>query len=223
MISRSMPCFLKMPAFSPRYAIDVSQLPRWPTVSLRRSAASAGALMVSAAAAAITSVRVRACVIVPSIFFRPAFAPWIRVSLLLRSAQHGRRGDRRIARLDPHIDHSDLTVLNRRDRLLECRHQIARVDDGVEPDGALRFTQRSAIDVRIRDALADPTVLDRPVADACDALLSEVVVEERAVVADHDQERNAVMHRGPDRGRAHEEAAVSADGARHPPPALDRE
>src|SRR3954466_5585191 len=134
MISRSMPCFLKTPAFSPRYEIDVSQLPRWPTVSLRRSAASAGAVAVIAAAAAITSVRVRACVIVLSIFFRPASALSFR-ALLLGPAQHRGGGDRRIARLDPHIDDSPLTVLDRRDRLLECRHQIARVNDGVEPDG----------------------------------------------------------------------------------------
>src|SRR6476660_2955453 len=163
MISRSMPCFLKIPAFSPRYEIDVSQLPRWPTVSFRRSAASAGAVAVIAAAVAITSVRARACVIVPSIFsFAPPRCCSFRASLL-GPAQHRGRGDRRIAGLDPHIDDSHLTVLNRRDRLFECRHQIARVNDGVEPDRALRFPQRRAIDVWIRDALADPTVFDRTV------------------------------------------------------------
>src|SRR3954468_9775546 len=222
MISRSMPCFLKIPAFSPRYEIDVSQLPRWPTVSLRRSAVSAGAVAVIAAAVAITSVRVRACVIVLSVFFRPA-SDCLFLALLFGPAQHRGCGDRRIAGFDPYIDNGHLTVLDRRDRLLECRHQIARVNDGVEPDGALRFPQRRAIDVRIRDALADPTVLDRAVADAGDALLVQFVVEERAVVADDDEQRNAVMHRGPDRGCTHEEVAVSADGDRQASRAFERE
>ena len=52
------------------------------------------------------------------------------------------------------------------------------------------------------DALADPAVLRRPRADARDALLMQLVVEERAVVGHDDQERDLVMRRGPDRGVA---------------------
>ena len=63
----------------------------------------------------------------------------------------------------------------------------------------------------------------RPIADAGDALLMQLVVEERAVVADHEQQGNAVMHRGPDRGVAHHEVAVAADRDRQPARALERE
>ena len=66
-----MPCFLKMPAFSPRCGIEVSQLPRWPTVILRRSAADAGGDAVSIAAAEMTRVRYRARIIVVSISSAP--------------------------------------------------------------------------------------------------------------------------------------------------------
>src|SRR5260370_20873818 len=132
MISSSMPCFLKMPAFSPRYAIEVSQLPRWPTVILRRSAASAGSVAASTAAAAKAMAKMRDCVILLSIRLRPAS------SFLFRSAQHRRGRDRRIAGLDPHIHHRHLALLDRRDRLLEGGHEIARLGDGVEADGALR-------------------------------------------------------------------------------------
>src|SRR5205823_1456594 len=81
----------------------------------------------------------------------------------------------------------------------------------------------SAIDVGIGDALADPTVLDRPIADSGNALLVQLVVEEGAVVADYNEQRDAVMHRGPDRGGAHEEVAVAADRDRQPPRAFERE
>src|SRR5215212_1599738 len=38
-----MPCFLKMPALSPRCITAVSQLPRWPMATFTRSSALAGA------------------------------------------------------------------------------------------------------------------------------------------------------------------------------------
>src|ERR1700687_5919999 len=116
MISSSMPCFLKMPAFSPRYEIEVSQLPRWPTVSLRRSAACAGSVAVSATAAAKAMAMVR--VILLSIRSRPAL-------FLLRSAHHRRGRDRGVAGLDPHVHDSHLALLDCRDRLLERGHEIA--------------------------------------------------------------------------------------------------
>src|SRR5215468_10687432 len=47
-----MPCFLKMPALLPRWAIEVSQLARWPIVSLTRSSAQAGRAVASASAMA---------------------------------------------------------------------------------------------------------------------------------------------------------------------------
>ena len=74
-----------------------------------------------------------------------------------------------------------------------------------------------------RDALADPAVLDRPVAHARDALLVHFVVVERAVVGDDDQQRDAVVRRGPERGDAHQEIAVAADRDRQPPAAFERQ
>src|SRR5262249_989145 len=216
-----MPCFLKMPAFSPRYEIEVSQLPRWPTVSLSRSAAAAGGVAVSVAAAASTRARKRACVISANSFPPVAFRP--TVSLLFRPAQHRRGRHRRIAGLDPHVDHRHLAGLNRRDRLLEGGDQIAGLADRIEADRALRLAEPGAVDVGIGDALADPAVFRRPVADAGDALLVQLVVEERAIVADDDQQRKAVMPRGPGRGAAHEETAVAADRDRQPAGALERE
>ena len=62
-----------------------------------------------------------------------------------------------------------------------------------------------------------------PVAHAGDALLVQFVVEERAIVGDHDQQRNAVMRRRPERGHAHQEIAVAADRDRHAAGALQRQ
>ena len=50
-MSTSMPCFLKMPALVPSWAIEVSQLPRWPIVSLTTSSARAGRAVTASAAA----------------------------------------------------------------------------------------------------------------------------------------------------------------------------
>ena len=70
-----------------------------------------------------------------------------------------------------------------------------------EPLRALRARQPGNVDVGIGDALADPLVLDRPAAHARDALLVHLVVVEGAVVGDDDQQRNAVVHGRPERGR----------------------
>ena len=50
-----------------------------------------------------------------------------------------------------------------------------------------------------------------------------LVVEERAVVGDDVQQRNAVVRRGPDCGCAHEKIAVTADTHRQPSRALERQ
>src|SRR6267154_400247 len=119
-----------MPAFSPRCEIAVSQLPRWPIVSLIWSSAKAG-----------------------------------------------------------------MAALDGGDRLLEGRDQLARLCDRAEALRALRARQRGEVDVGLRDALADPAVLHRPRADAGDPFLVQFVIEERAIVGDHDEQRDAVMHR----------------------------
>src|SRR5262245_15787344 len=112
------------------------------------------------------------------VLFAPPLGPRSVSLLLLGSAQHGRGRDRRIAGLDPDIDDRDVACLDRCDRLLEGRHQVLRLGDGIEADRALRLAEPSAIDVGIGDALANPAVLRRPVADAGDALLVQFVVEE---------------------------------------------
>src|SRR5262245_62448360 len=120
-------------------------------------------------------------------------------SLLLGSAQHGRGGDRGIAGLDADIDHGHLARLYGRDCLLEAPHQIAALRHGIESDRPLRPPESRTIDVRIGNALTDPAVLRRPIADAGDTLLVQLIVEERTIVADDHQERNAIVHCGPQR------------------------
>ena len=53
-------------------------------------------------------------------------------------------------------------------------------------------------------------------------LMDHIVVEE-GIVRHHDQQRQPVMRRGPDRGPAHQEVAVTQDGHRQPSAALQRE
>jgi hypothetical protein len=49
------------------------------------------------------------------------------------------------------------------------------------------------------------------------------VVVEGGVVRHHDQQRQPVVRRGPDRGRAHQEVTVAQDRHRQPAAALERE
>ena len=107
--------------------------------------------------------------------------------------------------------------------LANVRPSWSSIFDGPEAERALRARQRREVDVGIADALADPVVLDRPVAHARDALLVHFVVVEGAIVGDHDQQRNAVMRRCPERGGAHQEIAVAADGDRKAAGSLERE
>ena len=75
----------------------------------------------------------------------------------------------------------------------------------------------------IGNPLANPAVFGRPVAHAGDAFLMQLVIEERAVIADHKQQRNAIVHRRPDRGHAHAEIAVTADRDRQAAGAFERQ
>ena len=61
-------------------------------------------------------------------------------------------------------------------------------------------------------ALANPFVLGRAVALFGHALLVQLVVEERVVVAHDQQQRNAVAHRRPHGGVAHQKVAVANQG-----------
>ena len=99
------------------------------------------------------------------------------------AARHGGR----VARLDAHIDDRDpAAVRPPRWPSANVGSSSADVVDRPEAERALRARQRRDVDVGIADALADPLVLDRPVAHARDALLVHFVVVERAIVGDHD-------------------------------------
>src|SRR5262249_21619801 len=131
--------------------------------------------------------------------------------------QRGRRRAARMAARAAASAPSPWPRLDGRDRLLEGRHQITALDHGIESHRPLRPPEPRTIDVGIGNALADPAVLGRPIADAGDALLMQLIVEERTVVADDYQERNAIVHRRPQRGRAHAEVAVAPARDRRPP------
>ena len=99
-----------------------------------------------------------------------------------------RRGHRRrVARLHAHVDDRDARRLDRRDGRAERAARDRRAArSGPKPSAPCARPMRGEVDVRIGDALADPLVLDRPVAHARDALLVHLVVVERAVVGDDD-------------------------------------
>ena len=101
--------------------------------------------------------------------------------------------------------------------------EIAGLGDRTEADGALGAAHGGEIDFGIGHALADPFVLDRPVARARHPLLVQLVVIERAIVGEHEQERDFVMHRRPHRGDAHQKIAVAADRDRQPAGAFERQ
>src|SRR5579862_3396776 len=123
--------------------------------------------------------------------------------VLISGARHRLRHDGGVARLDADIDDGDIAGIDFGDGLFQCRREVGRLGDRAKADGALGAAHGGEIDFRFRHALADPLVLDRAVAHARHPLLMQFVVIERAVVGEHEQERDLVMHRGPHRGDAH--------------------
>src|SRR5205814_10026862 len=117
----------------------------------------------------------------------------------------------------------DLALLYCRNRLLEGRHEIPRLDHGSKADGALRPPERGAVDIGIRNPLPYPTVLRWAITYARDPLLMELIVEVRAVVADDQNKRDPIVHGRPDRGHAHAEVTVAANPNRQPSRAFERE
>src|ERR1700730_17299581 len=131
--------------------------------------------------------------------------------VLISGARHRLCHDGGIARLDSHIDDGALAGVDFGDRLLQRHREIGLLGDRAEADGALGAAHGGEIDFGLRHALADPLVLDRAVAHARHPLLVQLVVIERAIVGEHEQQRDFVMHRGPHRGDAHQKVAVAAD------------
>src|SRR5262249_16508238 len=138
-------------------------------------------------------------------------------------ARHGRGHGRGVARFDAHIDDGDLTRVHRGNRFLQNASEIACLGHRTESRGALRSTHGGQIDLRVRHALADPLVFDRAIAGARHPLLMQFVIVEGAVIGKNEQQRNLVMHRGPNCGDAHQEIAVAADRDRQASRAFQRQ
>src|SRR5580700_307647 len=137
-----------MPALSPRCETAVSQLPRWPMVSLTWSSAKAGCRARKVAATARASRKrgareLLACIAWVISLSRCCFAA---VSFLLGAAQHGGGRDRGIAGLHAHVHDGHLAALDGRDRLREGRDQLARLGDRAEALRALRAGERRNVD-----------------------------------------------------------------------------
>src|SRR6266478_995711 len=85
------------------------------------------------------------------------------------SARQRRAHRRVVARLHVHVDDGHAAPGHRLDRCIQRRPEIIEPLDRPPSGRTLRAADRREIDVRIRDALADPFVLAGPVAHACDA------------------------------------------------------
>src|SRR5664279_127998 len=103
-------------------------------------------------------------------------------------ALHKRGAHRRgVARLDVNVDDCDCTVEHRTDSLLQRRRERVELLDRAPALRTLRAPDCGKIHIGIGNALADPFVLDGPVAHARNALLVHLVVVERKIVCDDQQ------------------------------------
>src|SRR5262245_8063599 len=130
--------------------------------------------------------------------------------LLALSGHQGCHGGG-VSGLDPHVDDRDTTRLNRCNRLLERSLEVCGRSHRSETLRTLRPRHPRKIDVGVGNALADPAVLYRPIAHAGHTLLVQLIVEEGTIVGDDDQQRDAVMRRGPKCRNAHQEVTVAAN------------
>src|ERR1700719_1324986 len=146
---------------------------------------------------------------------------WTGRELARLAVRHRTGVARPVARLDAHIDHRDLAVLGRRHRLRERGCELFVLRDRPEAARALGTRHAGEIDLRVEHLLADPFVVDRPVAQDRHPLLVYLVIVERAIVGHHDEKGNAVVHRSPERGDGHQEVAVAADPDREPARAFE--
>src|SRR5687768_10154110 len=99
--------------------------------------------------------------------------------LALGAAADRRRVYRRVAWLNPHIDHRHTARFDAVDRGPQNAWQLVGAADRAESLAALGLRQHPEIGLGIGDALADPAVGDRPVALPRHAVLVQFVVEER--------------------------------------------
>ena len=71
------------------------------------------------------------------------------------------------------------------------------------------------IRVRVADVFSDTAVRSRTATHASHPFLVSLVVEVGPVVRDHDQQRQTVVGRSPQRRPAHQVVAVAENGNRH--------
>src|SRR6516225_5053954 len=126
-----------------------------------------------------------------------------------RALQDRRGGVGGISGGDMHVHDTDFTSADRGDRLTDRSYQLLWLLDRTDADATLTARHRREIDFGAGDRLPDPPVLDRPATLACDPLLVQLVVKEREVVGDDDQQRDVVADRSPEGGNTHQEIAVS--------------
>src|SRR5277367_6472379 len=95
------------------------------------------------------------------------------------------------------IDHRDSPLVDLGDALAQRLLEVASGLDRAGRPCAEAAADGGEVDFRIEHRGADPGVFERPFALAGDLALMLLVVPERAVVVDHGEQRNAVMHGGP--------------------------
>ena len=108
-------------------------------------------------------------------------------------------------------------------RFLESRAEVGDAGYRSESLCTLRAGHAGEIDIGFGNALPDPAIFDWPVPHAGHTFLVQFVIEEGAIVGNDDQQRNAVMRRGPKRSHAHEEIAIAAHRNGKAAAALERQ
>src|ERR1700726_1505372 len=93
---------------------------------------------------------------------------------------------------DVDVDDAYFARADRGNGFVEGRQKTARIVDRADAGAALSAGHRGEVDVGITDRLADPAVFDWPAALTGDPLLVQLVIEERAVVREHDEQRDAI-------------------------------
>src|SRR3954452_17362202 len=117
-----------------------------------------------------------------------------------------------LSRLHDHVDQRHVAPLNLRDRAVDRRSQLVRVLDRALGVAAEAAGQGGEVGRRVAHAHPDPGVLFGTVADLGDQLLVLLVVVVRVVVAYEAEQRQLVVHGGPQRLWGHQEVAVADHG-----------
>src|SRR6266540_6034993 len=119
--------------------------------------------------------------------------------------------DAHLAGRDPHVDEDGSALVEGPDRSGERGAELVRIFD--RPDALRAEIAGEAREIHrgIVHALAHPAILDRALAHPCHMLLVLLVVVVAAVVRDDEEHRDAVVRRGPQRGRRGEQLSVADD------------